>query len=129
MNTIDELNLVTLNASSDSTTCDVIHDVPAVIFSTGGYTGNVHGISLLIYKLTKEKTCAGERFRLLVQHCYPSILLLFHCFHETILEILRSNDCPDIDERSKRISKSLYGFCDRGVVAGAIRRHNHIGLK
>ena len=42
MNTIDELNLVTLNASSDSTACDVIHDVPAVIFSTGGYTGNVY---------------------------------------------------------------------------------------
>ena len=42
MNTIDELNLVTLNASSDSAACDVIHDVPAVVFSTGGYTGNVY---------------------------------------------------------------------------------------
>ncbi|KAM5558718.1 xylan glycosyltransferase MUCI21-like [Rosa sericea] len=45
MNTIDELHLI---AKKDSTLdlyqqqCDVQHDVPAVFFSTGGYTGNVY---------------------------------------------------------------------------------------
>lgn len=43
MDTIDELNLV-LKKENASTNhhCDVKHDVPAVFFSTGGYTGNVY---------------------------------------------------------------------------------------
>ncbi|KAK1576641.1 hypothetical protein Q3G72_015497 [Acer saccharum] len=43
MNTIDELDLVskTENAAINHH-CDVNHDVPAVFFSTGGYTGNVY---------------------------------------------------------------------------------------
>lgn len=39
MSTIDELRLRAVNESSP---CDVRHDVPAVFFSTGGYTGNVY---------------------------------------------------------------------------------------
>ena len=42
MATIDELRLRTVNRSDDATGCDVYHDVPAVFFSTGGYTGNVY---------------------------------------------------------------------------------------
>ncbi|KAH1114418.1 hypothetical protein J1N35_007796 [Gossypium stocksii] len=43
MATIDELNLISKRRNSDvDNSCDVIHDVPAVIFSTGGYTGNVY---------------------------------------------------------------------------------------
>lgn len=43
MDTVQELNLITKssNRSSDRV-CDVYHDVPAVFFSTGGYTGNVY---------------------------------------------------------------------------------------
>ncbi|KAM7262493.1 hypothetical protein ACFE04_000176 [Oxalis oulophora] len=43
MNTVQELDLVskTYNQSVHHT-CDVYHDVPAVFFSTGGYTGNVY---------------------------------------------------------------------------------------
>lgn len=40
MATIDELHLKTINDSVQA--CDVVHDVPAVVFSTGGYTGNVY---------------------------------------------------------------------------------------
>lgn len=43
MSTIDELHLKTaLPQSMPSQKCDVVHNVPAVVFSTGGYTGNVY---------------------------------------------------------------------------------------
>ncbi|XP_010922211.1 xylan glycosyltransferase MUCI21 [Elaeis guineensis] len=43
MDTIDELRLRTAGAGDlDNHRCDVRHDVPAVVFSTGGYTGNVY---------------------------------------------------------------------------------------
>ncbi|KAJ4762100.1 Glycosyltransferase family 61 protein [Rhynchospora pubera] len=41
MSTIDELRLRQV-ADSRFHKCDVTHDVPAVVFSTGGYTGNVY---------------------------------------------------------------------------------------
>ncbi|XP_022966280.1 EGF domain-specific O-linked N-acetylglucosamine transferase-like [Cucurbita maxima] len=45
MNTIDELQLIVKRKSNDIDRhhqCNVRHDVPAVFFSTGGYTGNVY---------------------------------------------------------------------------------------
>ncbi|KAF8661730.1 hypothetical protein HU200_056681 [Digitaria exilis] len=45
MNTIDELRLRSVSSDGDAAApahCDVRHDVPAVVFSTGGYTGNVY---------------------------------------------------------------------------------------
>ncbi|KAL8162956.1 hypothetical protein V2J09_014445 [Rumex salicifolius] len=43
MNTIEELKLVPTNRGSGvPQKCDVHHHVPAVFFSTGGYTGNVY---------------------------------------------------------------------------------------
>ncbi|KAK9664356.1 hypothetical protein RND81_14G036000 [Saponaria officinalis] len=43
MNSIDELSLISKHKSGISNhKCDVWHDVPAVFFSTGGYTGNVY---------------------------------------------------------------------------------------
>lgn len=43
MDTIDELNLVSKKVNLGSVGgCDVQHDVPAVFFSNGGYTGNVY---------------------------------------------------------------------------------------
>ncbi|XP_078442677.1 xylan glycosyltransferase MUCI21-like [Wolffia australiana] len=41
MNTIEELTLASSN-DAEKTRCDVNHSVPAVVFSTGGYTGNVY---------------------------------------------------------------------------------------
>ncbi|KAL3637213.1 hypothetical protein CASFOL_019512 [Castilleja foliolosa] len=43
MDTIDELNLVQKQKPDNTPhTCDVHHDVPAIFFSTGGYTGNLY---------------------------------------------------------------------------------------
>ncbi|PSS21173.1 EGF domain-specific O-linked N-acetylglucosamine transferase [Actinidia chinensis var. chinensis] len=43
MATIDELNLISKRETSrPQHACDVRHDVPAVFFSTGGYTGNIY---------------------------------------------------------------------------------------
>ncbi|XP_076884442.1 xylan glycosyltransferase MUCI21-like [Bidens hawaiensis] len=44
MATIDELTLIVKNSNTSTIDhkCDVNHDVPAVFFSTGGYTGNVY---------------------------------------------------------------------------------------
>ncbi|MCD7448940.1 hypothetical protein HAX54_047552 [Datura stramonium] len=43
MDTIDELDLVVEGEHSGiHQKCDVKHDVPAVVFSTGGYTGNLY---------------------------------------------------------------------------------------
>ncbi|KAF0920172.1 hypothetical protein E2562_033581 [Oryza meyeriana var. granulata] len=43
MNTIDELRLHAVpEGAAAPARCDVRHDVPAVVFSTGGYTGNVY---------------------------------------------------------------------------------------
>ncbi|PON53901.1 Glycosyltransferase [Parasponia andersonii] len=43
MDTIEEIDLISRKASAKKDhPCDVYHDVPAVFFSTGGYTGNVY---------------------------------------------------------------------------------------
>ena len=43
MSTIDELRLRAVpEGGAAPASCDVRHDVPAVVFSTGGYTGNVY---------------------------------------------------------------------------------------
>ncbi|XP_039128442.1 beta-1,2-xylosyltransferase XYXT1-like [Dioscorea cayenensis subsp. rotundata] len=42
MNTIDELTLRPAPSDSSHTACDVVYAVPGVVFSTGGYTGNVY---------------------------------------------------------------------------------------
>ncbi|KAI9121436.1 hypothetical protein K1719_008469 [Acacia pycnantha] len=44
MDTIDELNIISkkLSLGTGNHSCDVYHDVPALFFSTGGYTGNIY---------------------------------------------------------------------------------------
>eukprot|EP01018_Ginkgo_biloba_P005829 Gb_35186 [translate_table: standard] len=43
MNTVDEITLKTINPDTQQrNACEVNHSVPAVVFSTGGYTGNVY---------------------------------------------------------------------------------------
>ncbi|XXG83614.1 hypothetical protein AAC387_Pa10g1330 [Persea americana] len=42
MNTVDEIRLKPDNGALGGRRCDVYHVVPGVVFSTGGYTGNVY---------------------------------------------------------------------------------------
>ncbi|XP_021861876.2 xylan glycosyltransferase MUCI21 [Spinacia oleracea] len=42
MNTIDQIHLISKYKPISHHKCDVSHDVPAIFFSTGGYTGNVY---------------------------------------------------------------------------------------
>ncbi|THG13505.1 beta-1,2-xylosyltransferase XYXT1-like [Camellia sinensis] len=42
MDTVSELHLVSKRKTGSRRRCDVWHDVPAVFFSTGGYTGNIY---------------------------------------------------------------------------------------
>ncbi|KAG9459642.1 hypothetical protein H6P81_004150 [Aristolochia fimbriata] len=42
MDTVDELRLRPINGTAGKRRCDVEHRVPAVVMSTGGYTGNVY---------------------------------------------------------------------------------------
>ncbi|KAG6411485.1 hypothetical protein SASPL_129568 [Salvia splendens] len=42
MDTIDELDLLVRSGLGPHHACDVRHDVPAVFFSTGGFTGNLY---------------------------------------------------------------------------------------
>ncbi|KAF5944966.1 hypothetical protein HYC85_015194 [Camellia sinensis] len=42
MDTVSELHLVSKRKTGSRCRCDVWHDVPAVFFSTGGYTGNIY---------------------------------------------------------------------------------------
>ncbi|KAJ3688030.1 hypothetical protein LUZ61_017194 [Rhynchospora tenuis] len=45
MNSIEEVTInpnILLANQTAADTCDVVHDVPAIVFSTGGYTGNLY---------------------------------------------------------------------------------------
>ncbi|XP_077218813.1 xylan glycosyltransferase MUCI21-like [Tasmannia lanceolata] len=43
MKTIDEITLKPINKSGDSArACDIWHNIPGIMFSTGGYTGNLY---------------------------------------------------------------------------------------
>ncbi|KAI8029967.1 Alpha-1,3-arabinosyltransferase XAT2 [Camellia lanceoleosa] len=42
MDTVSELHLVSKRKTGSHRHCDAWHDVPAVFFSTGGYTGNIY---------------------------------------------------------------------------------------
>lgn len=42
MSTIDEITLRQLPVTSNDSRCSIRHSVPAIVFSTGGYTGNVY---------------------------------------------------------------------------------------
>ncbi|PIA62943.1 hypothetical protein AQUCO_00200751v1 [Aquilegia coerulea] len=41
MSRIKELTMITTTIQRDYTQCDVYHNAPALVFSTGGYTGNI----------------------------------------------------------------------------------------
>ncbi|KAK9922075.1 hypothetical protein M0R45_030556 [Rubus argutus] len=114
MNTIDELQLI---AKRDSTLgmyqqqCDVQHNVPAVFFSTGGYTGNVYhefNDGILPLYIT------SQHFNKKLSD-YPPVDFSgdkrTHCFPETIVG-LRIHDELSVDSSLMEWNKSIVDFRD-----------------
>ncbi|KAF3784435.1 Protein O-linked-mannose beta-1-4-N-acetylglucosaminyltransferase 2 [Nymphaea thermarum] len=107
MNTIDELTLVKTSSSPYHHHCDVHHSVPAIFFSTGGYTGNVYhefNDGIIPLYITSQKYKKEVVFVILEYHSwwitkYSNILSLLsnyapidfanskqrHCFSEAIV--------------------------------------------
>ncbi|XP_027902026.1 beta-1,2-xylosyltransferase XYXT1 [Vigna unguiculata] len=130
MNTIDELNLISKKVNGAGG-CDVQHDVPAVFFSNGGYTGNVYhefndGIIPLF--ITSQHFKKRVVFVILEYHSwwimkYGDILSRLsdfppidfrgdnrtHCFPEAIVG-LRIHDELTVDSALMRDNKSIVDF-------------------
>ncbi|KAI7758299.1 hypothetical protein M8C21_014661 [Ambrosia artemisiifolia] len=135
MATIDELTLIAKNpnASDNRHKCDVVHDVPAVFFSTGGYTGNVYhefNDGLIPLYITSQKYNKKVVFVILEYHDwwitkYANILTHLsdyepidfsgdkrtHCFSESIVG-LRIHDELTVDSSLMEGSKTIKDFRD-----------------
>ncbi|KAA8518155.1 hypothetical protein F0562_015629 [Nyssa sinensis] len=132
MDTIDELNLISKKEDSGSHhRCDVQHDVPAVFFSTGGYTGNVYhefNDGILPLYITSQNLNKKVVFVILEYHDwwiskYENILSLLsdyppidfsgdkrtHCFPEAIVG-LKIHDELTVDSSLMEGSKSIRDF-------------------
>ncbi|XP_054801214.1 xylan glycosyltransferase MUCI21-like [Prosopis cineraria] len=133
MDTIDELNIISKRVSlgTDNHSCDVHHDVPALFFSTGGYTGNVYhefndGIIPLF--ITSQHFNKQVVFVILEYHSwwimkYGDILSHLsafpaidfnadnrtHCFPEAIVG-LRIHDELTVDSSLMKDNKSIVDF-------------------
>ncbi|KAK6945268.1 Glycosyltransferase 61, partial [Dillenia turbinata] len=132
MNTIDELSLILkkMNLGIDHK-CDVVHDVPAVFFSTGGYTGNVYhefNDGLLPLYITSQHLNKKVVFVILEYHDwwmtkYGDVVSLLsdyppidfsgdnrtHCFHEAIVG-MKIHDELAIDPLLMEGNKSIVDF-------------------
>lgn len=134
MNTIDELSLVSKSKPFSSPhKCDVWHDVPAVFFSTGGYTGNVyhefndgiiplyitsqHFNKKVVFVILEYHTWWLTKYGDILSHLtdYPPIDFngdnRTHCFPEAIVG-LDIHDELSIDQTLTRGSKSIRDFRD-----------------
>ncbi|KAK9289456.1 hypothetical protein L1049_007611 [Liquidambar formosana] len=132
MDTIDELDLVLKKENSgDRHRCDVKHDVPAVFFSTGGYTGNVYhefNDGILPLFITSQHLNKKVVFVILEYHSwwitkYGNILSHLsdyppidfsgdkrtHCFPEAIVG-LRIHDELAVDSSLMEGNKSIRDF-------------------
>ncbi|RDX70470.1 Protein O-linked-mannose beta-1,4-N-acetylglucosaminyltransferase 2, partial [Mucuna pruriens] len=132
MNTIDELNLVSKKVNLGSVGgCDVQHDVPAVFFSNGGYTGNVYhefNDGIIPLYITSQHFNKKVVFVILEYHNwwmmkYGDILSrlsdfppidfrgdnMTHCFPEAIVG-LRIHDELTVDSALMRGNKSIADF-------------------
>lgn len=130
MNTIDELSLVSKKVN-DVGGCDVHHDVPAVFFSNGGYTGNVYhefNDGIIPLYITSQHFNKKVVFVILEYHNwwimkYGDILSQLsdfppidfrgdnrtHCFPEAIVG-LRIHDELTVDSALMRGNKSIVDF-------------------
>ncbi|KAD6119684.1 hypothetical protein E3N88_10955 [Mikania micrantha] len=137
MATIDELTLITTNSnvstSDDQHKCDVNHNVPAVFFSTGGYTGNVYhefNDGLIPLYITSQKYNKKVVFVILEYHDwwitkYANILTHLsdfepidfngdkrtHCFSEAIIG-LKIHDELTVDSSLMEGGKTIRDFRD-----------------
>ncbi|XP_044504924.1 xylan glycosyltransferase MUCI21-like [Mangifera indica] len=132
MDTIDELDLVSKKESAAiNHRCDVQHDVPAVFFSTGGYTGNVYhefNDGILPLFITSQHLKKKVVFVILEYHNwwimkygnilshlsdYPAIDFSgderIHCFPEAIVG-LRIHDELTVDPSLMQGSKTIVDF-------------------
>ncbi|KAI3760645.1 hypothetical protein L1987_51043 [Smallanthus sonchifolius] len=135
MATIDELTLIAKKSNASSTDdhhkCDVNHDVPAVFFSTGGYTGNVYhefNDGLIPLYITSQKYKKKVVFVILEYHDwwvtkYANILTHLsdfepidfngdkrtHCFPESVIG-LRIHDELTVDSTLMEGSKTIQDF-------------------
>lgn len=134
MNTIDELSLISKHEKRVSRKkCDVVHDVPAVFFSTGGYTGNVyhefndgiiplyitsqHFNKKVVFVILEYHSWWFTKYEDILSHLtdYPPIDFSgdnrTHCFPEAIVG-LNIHDELTIDQSRLRGSKSIKDFRD-----------------
>uniref|UniRef100_A0A2N9EVF8 Glycosyltransferase 61 catalytic domain-containing protein n=1 Tax=Fagus sylvatica TaxID=28930 RepID=A0A2N9EVF8_FAGSY len=132
METIDELDLIVKKEHSGvNHRCDVWHDVPAVFFSTGGYTGNVYhefNDGILPLYITSQHFNKKVVFVILEYHSwwilkYGDVLSQFsdypvidfsgdkriHCFPEAIVG-LRIHDELTVDSSLMEGNKSVVDF-------------------
>ncbi|XP_057982066.1 xylan glycosyltransferase MUCI21-like [Malania oleifera] len=132
MDKIDELDLVSVKENLGTRRrCDVQHDVPAVFFSTGGYTGNVYhefNDGIIPLYITSQHMSKNVVFVILDYHKwwitkYGDILSLFsnypaidfegdqriHCFPEAIVG-LRIHDELAVDSSLMEGNKSIRDF-------------------
>ncbi|KAF8403762.1 hypothetical protein HHK36_011867 [Tetracentron sinense] len=132
MNTIDELDLITKKGNLRSHhPCEVQHSVPAVVFSTGGYTGNVYhefNDGLLPLYITSQQLNKQVVFVMLEYHewwitKYGDILSQLsdyppidfsqdkrtHCFPEAIVG-LKIHDELTVDSSLIQGNKSIADF-------------------
>ncbi|XAR68495.1 Protein O-GlcNAc transferase [Bertholletia excelsa] len=134
MDTIDELHLISKRENSRTRRrCDVQHDVPAVFFSTGGYTGNVYhefNDGIIPLYITSQRLNKKVVFVVLEYHNwwftkYGNILSHLsdyppmdfskdnrtHCFPEAVVG-LRIHDELTIDSSLMEGGKSIRDFRD-----------------
>lgn len=135
MSTIDELTLIVNNNSNNNNhhKCDVNHDVPAVFFSTGGYTGNVYhefNDGLIPLYITSQKYNKKVVFVILEYHDwwvmkYGNVLTHLsdyepidfngdkrvHCFRESVIG-LRIHDELTVDSSLIEGRKTIKDFRD-----------------
>ncbi|KAC5760597.1 hypothetical protein FH972_027239 [Carpinus fangiana] len=132
MDSIDEVDLIAKKVHSGiNHHCDVWHDVPAVFFSTGGYTGNVYhefNDGILPLFITSQHFNKKVVFVILEYHSwwimkygdvlselsdYPAIDFSgdkrIHCFPEAIIG-LRIHDELTVDSALMQGGKSIVDF-------------------
>ncbi|XVE61112.1 hypothetical protein DITRI_Ditri06bG0013600 [Diplodiscus trichospermus] len=132
MDTIDELDLISKRGNLGvHHPCDVIHNVPAVVFSNGGYTGNVYhefndGIMPLyitsqhfnkkvVFVILEYHNWWVMKYGDILSHLsdYPTIDFSgdnrTHCFTEAIVG-LRIHDELTVDSSLMKSNKSIVDF-------------------
>ncbi|KAK7285626.1 hypothetical protein RJT34_20402 [Clitoria ternatea] len=132
MDTIDELNLISKRVNLGTFGgCDVLHDVPAVFFSNGGYTGNVyhefndgiiplyitsqHFNKKVVFVILEYHNWWMMKYGDIISHLSDSPPIDFrgdnrtHCFPEATIG-LRIHDELTVDSSLMKGNKSIVDF-------------------